>query len=350
MRRLKFLLSQILLFSAIMASQAQDDSGYTSTVNWFYSACEDRMVIDLQGRMQLGYDLYFQAFDRFGGLGEPITALRRISVNGDYAVSQIIHWLNGQTRALGTPISVVIRIGRENDPDSTIFQQPSDDYLGECEEPGATLVEGITVNGGDPDMVVSSGVFTPDGSMLNPVYARAPEGIVHIGARPSIASPRGRTANPGLIFAECLDVEGADPGILYDTDELKVFWSWYAKTPEQVQDHVNNVQYDVKVDTQPIPNVQTSEIKQLPDSSDWWVFYTISLGDHWRPGGYVISYVVTWANAITDGYEDFGPGTQNERLESGCRFAIQKNPYGLDIMPERPNYPLDTLPFTGTEE
>ena len=349
MRRLKSLLSLILLFSAVFASQAQDDSGYTSTVNWFYSACEDRMVIDLSGRMQLGYDLYFQAFDQFGGLGNPITALRRISVNGDYAVSQVIHWLNGATRALGTPISVVIRIGRENDPDSTLFQQPSDDYLGECEDPGATLVEGIEI-AADPEMVMSSGVFTPDGSMLNPIYQLPPENVVHIGARPSIVNTPGRTANPGLIFAGCLDVEGADPGVLYDTDELKVFWSWYAKTPEQVQDHVNNAQYDVKVDTQPIPGVQIGEIKQLPGSGDWWVFYTVSLGDHWRPGGYVISFVVTWSNAITDGYEDFGPGTANERLESGCRFAIQKNPYGLDIMPERPKYPLDFFPFSGIED
>jgi len=349
MRRLSILFSLILFLLVSAASQAQDDSGYTSTVNWFYSACEDRMVIDLRGRMQLGYDLYFQAFDQLGGQGNAITALRRVSVNGEYAVSQVILWLNGQTRALGTPISVVIRIGRENNPDSTLFQQPSDDFLGECEEPGATLVEGIEI-AADPEMVVSSGVYTPDGSMLNPVYQRRPEGIVHIGARPSVESPVGRTANPGLIFAECLDVTGADPGILYDTDELKVFWSWYAKTPEQVQDHVNNVQYFVNVDTQPIPNFETSEIKQVPGSSDWWVFYTVSLGDHWRPGGYVISFVVTWSNAISDGYEDFGPGTANERLESGCRFAIQKNPYGLEIMPERPKYPLDTFPFNETEE
>ena len=349
MRGFNTLLGLILLVFAVYASQAQDDSGYTSTVNWYYSACEDRMVIDLHGIMQLGYDLYFQAFDQFGGLGEPITALRRVSVNGEYAVSQVIYWLEGQTRALGGPISVVIRIGRENDPDNTLFQEPSDDVLGECEAPGETLVEGFELGAGDPDMIASAGVFTPDGSMLNPVFRRPSESIVHIGARPSIANPRERTANPGLIFAECNDVDGAAPGLLYDTDELKLFWSWYAKTPEQVQDHVNSARYDLRVDTQPIPEFQTGEIKQLPGSGDWWVFYTVSLGDHWRPGGYIIGYAVTWANAITDGYQDFGPGTEIERLQSGCDFAIQKNPYGLAIMPVRPRYPLDTFPFSGLE-
>ena len=182
--------------------------------------------------------------------------------------------------------------------------------------------------------------------MLNPVYERAPEGLVHIGARPSVESPVGRTANPGLIFAECLDVTGADPGILYDTDEIKgllVLVRQDARASSRSREqraicrerrHANHTQLRDERDS-----------SKCPGSSDWWVFYTVSLGDHWRPGGYVISFVVTWSNAISDGYEDFGPGTANERLESGCRFAIQKNPYGLEIMPERPNYPLQTFPF-----
>lgn len=349
MRGFNTLLGLTLLLTAFFAGQAQDDSGYTSTVNWYYSACEDRMVIDLQGKMQLGYDLYFQAFDQFGGLGQPITALRRVSVNGEYAVSQVIYWLNGATRALNTPISVVIRIGRESDPDSTLFQQPSDDYLGDCEAPGQTLVEGMALSD-DLDIVTSSGVFAPDGSMLNPVYRQPPESMVHIGARPSIVSTPGRTANPGLIFAECNDVRGAAPGILYDTDELKVFWSWFAKTPEQVQAHVNNAQYYVHVDTQPIPGVQTGEIKQLPGSGDWWVFYTVSLGDSWRPASYILGYELEWSNAISDGYDDYGPGTENEKLQSGCHFNIRKNPYGLDIMPLRPDFPLVSFAWSGLED
>lgn len=343
MRRLNILLSLMLLLTSAMAGQTQDDSGFTSTVNWFYSACEDRMVIDLHGRMQLGYDLYFQAFDRFGGLGDPITALRRISVNGDYSVSQVINWLNRETRGLGTPISVVIRIGRENNPDATLFQQPSDDFLGECEEPGSTLVEGTTVTG-DPEMVSSSGVFTPDGSMLNPVYARPNESIVQIGARPSLAAPLGRTANPGLIFAECADVDGADPGVLYDTDEIRIFWSWFAKTAAQARDHLNNAQYAVTLNNQTLPNVRVSAIKQIPGSINWWVFYTVNLGDKWEPGRYGVNFALRWANAITDGYEDFGPGTENELLDSGCAFTIERNPNGIVVIHEQPSIPLKSYP------
>ena len=339
MRKQTILLSLMLLLTGSIAARAQDDPGYTSTVNWFYSACEDRMVMDFNGIMQAGYDLYYQAFDLFGGLGDAITGLRQVEVDGDYAVSQVTNWLDEQTRARGTPISVVIRIGQEADPDSTIFMQPSDDLIGDCEEPASTLVEDEPAPTG-PQLISSSGVFTPDGSLLNPLYSRPPEQFVQIGARPSRSDANERTANPGLIFAECQDVEGADPGLLYDTDELRVFWSWFANTAHQVRDHIDNARYGVSLNGQAFPLVQVSNIKQIPDSTNWWVFYTVNLGDKWTPGGYDIRFSLTWDKAITDGYEDFGPGTANERIDSGCHFKIEQNPYGIHIMPENPSYPL----------
>lgn len=340
----KALLLLPLLFALLFSVQAQEEIEYTSTVNWFYSACEDRMVIDLSGVMESGYDLYYQAFDAHGGLGQAITGLRQVNVDGDYAVSQIIYWMDGATRALGSPISVVIRIGRENDANSTIFQEPSDDLLEECEAPANTLVEGIDTSA-LPRLVSSSGVFTPDGGILNPVYSRPTEPIVQIGARPSDAFMPGRTEDPGLIFAECSDVDGADPGILYDTDTIRVFWSWYAKTPEQVQAHIDNAQYSIQLHGLDIPNVVVSEIKQVPGSLNWWVFYTVNFGPKWEPGNYEINYAVGWAQAITDGYENFGPGTENERLGSYCRFRIQTNPDGIEVLHEQPAMPLKTYPW-----
>ena len=344
MRVTKALLLLLLLPALLFAVQAQEETEYTSTVNWFYSACEDRMVIDLSGIMESGYDVYYQAFDAYGGLGQAITGLRQVSVDGDYAVSQIIYWLDGATRALGTPVSVVIRIGRENDADSTIFQAPSDDLLGECAEPASTLVEGLDASA-TSQLLSSSGVITPDGGLLNPVYSRPVEPIVQIGARPSAAIVPGRTENPGLIFAECADVPGADPGILYDTDTIRLFWSWYAKTRDQVQAHIDNAQYSIQLHGLNIPNVEVSEIKQVPGSLNWWVFYTVNFGPKWEPGDYEINYAVGWAQAITDGYADFGPGTDNERLGSFCRFAIQRNPDGIEVLHEQPAMPLKTYPW-----
>ena len=345
MRTLKLLTGILFLLTVSTAWQAQDEVDFSSTITWFYSACEDRLVVDVSGAMQDGYDVYFQAFDLFGGLGEPITALWRVGVNGDYATSRTVPWIGQQTRGTGTPISVVFRIGRENNPDSTLFMEPSDDFLGACAEPGGSFGEEQELTSGEPasgDLIGSSGVFTPDGSLLNPIYYQDPEPIVQIGARASESIIPGRTANPGLIFAECADVAGADPGVIYDTDEITVFWSWFAKTATQAADHIANAQYAIRLYGQPFPNVAVSNIKQIAGSSNWWVFYTVKLGDKWKPGRYEINFSLSWLNPISDGYDDYGPGTENERIDGGCRFEIQKNPYGLEVVHVQPALPLHT--------
>ena len=338
----------IILFSIsfAMTLTAQEDTEFTSTINWFYTGCENQMVIDLNGTMQTGYDVYFQAFDGFGGTGNPITGLRRVPVDGDYSVSQVVPWLNGETRVLGTPLSVVIRMARESDPDDTIFQEPSDDFLGECAEPASTLVDGDDLTSGAfniGDIVSSAGVFTPDGGVLNPVFFTPPEPIVQIGARPSDVAIPGRTANPGLIFAECRDVPGADPGTIFDTDEIVVFWSWFARTPEQVESHIANSSYVITLNGQIFNDVNVSAIKQVAGSRNWWVFYTVNLGDKWQPGTYGINFRLTWVNTITDGFDDYGPGTANELIDSGCVFTVEKNPWGLDVVYQQPSIPLKTF-------
>ncbi len=348
MRAIHFFAGFMALLALSIPLYAQEDASYTSTVNWLYSACEDRMVIDFTGMMEPGYDLYYQAFDAYGGLGEALTGLRRIEVDGEYAVSQIVPWLNGRQLALGAPVSVVIRIGSESDPDTTLFQTPSDDVLGACDEATSTLVEGIDLSAG-PQLVSTSGVFAPDGSMLNPVYAYPPAPIVQIGARPDRSADEGRTADPGLIFASCQDAPGADPGILYDTDVIRLFWSWYAQTPQQVQQHIDAVQFSIHLNGLELPNVHVSEIKQLPGSGDWWVFYTVNFGDKWEPGHYELHFSQSWREAISDGYENFGPDTANEVLDSICRFSIQQNPHGIAVLHEQPAMPLKTYPWPASE-
>ena len=342
MKTYKPLISLLFILTVLTAAQAQRNS----TIQWFYSACTENIVVDLSGTMDPGYDIYYQAFDLFGGLGEPLTGLRRVSVNGNYALSQVINWNGRETRAAGSPVSIVFRMARENDPDATIFEEPSDDYvLAECHEAGSTLDEGAITS--DSNMIDSSGVFTPDGGMLNPIYAQPPEPVVQIGARRTETEHPGRTANPGLIFAECAGIPGADPGILFDTDPITIFWSWYARTPQQIQDHITNAQYTATLNGQPLPEPALSPIKQVSNSRDWWVFYTVNLGDKWQPGGYNIHLAVSWANPVYDGYEDFGPDTKNVRLDSGCYFAIQRNPWGIPVVHEQPSYPLQSYSGSG---
>jgi hypothetical protein len=40
---------------------------------------------------------------------------------------------------------------------------------------------------------------------------------------------------------------------------------------------------------------------------------------------------VTWANPITDGYDDYGPGTGNEQITGNCDFTVSPNPSGTAV-------------------
>src|SRR5690606_16576614 len=119
-----------------------------------------------------------------------------------------------------------------------------------------------------------------------------------------------------------------------------VFWSWFAKTPAEVQQHIDNAIYAVTLNGQPFPYVEVSPITQR--GRNYWVFYIARIGRFWRPGDYGIEYKLSWANPISDGYADYGPGTENESDYSTCTFRVQANPYGLAVSYAAPPIPTQT--------
>ncbi|PJF26808.1 MAG: hypothetical protein CUN52_15340, partial [Phototrophicales bacterium] len=145
--------------------------------------------------------------------------------------------------------------------------------------------------------------------------------VVQIGPSQNVTKPRQQT--PGIIFAECNQYPMAEPGLLYDTDTIIIFWSWYAATEELMLDHINNAQYAVAAWGNPFSNVVRTPIEFR--NGDYWVFYYVVAGNL-RPGQYQIDYKVYWNQAISDGYDDFGPGTDNPELTGNCSFTITRNP------------------------
>ena len=199
----KWMFILIALFSVGSLASAQDATTTepTSSVNFFFVACEDRAVLDLDGTMGPGDDLYVQVFRDLGATGTPLTELRRISVNGAYQVSPDLTFTTGQVLALGQFASVRISIGRESDSSNTSFTTTVEDVQDGCVTPafstvptssagGGTIIDPVTgeVISAEPGAVVgSSGIYKPGGGFLNEVRAEQvqQEGVVLIGARPS---------------------------------------------------------------------------------------------------------------------------------------------------------------------
>lgn len=317
-----------------------DDNGFTSTINYFFVLCEDRVVVNFSGTMQAGFDVYYQVFSGPGGTGDALTPLRRIEVSGTYATSDTLNYTNG-TLAPQTVGSAYVAIGAEDNPDNTLFTDFVDDLQDNCAEPQNAPATGVDVDGsaptgtsdttsganGSPGTLAdgTSAILSPFGGVVNPNYVPPDKPLVLVGPRERFELPRQET--PGLIFAECEDYPVAEPGIVYDTDNVVVFWSWFTATEEQMLDHIENVQYSVTYyQTLPLPNTVRSDIRRI--DGNYWVFYYSVLGSL-RPGRYYIEYKANWEAPHFDGFVEFGPGTENEQIVSGCEFVVQPNPEGI---------------------
>lgn len=338
---LMVLLSVLLVGGGTLV--AQDDtttSTTSSTVSIFAVICNTQAVVNFNGVMLSSQDIYFQVFSGSQGTGTALSTLRRANVSGNYTFSEVITYPEGQTVPAGGIGSVYVSISRAGSPDNSAYNEYVDDLQDGCADPqyaiGASVAEGGNAFPNSPDTTVSAGtnssgtsnILSPFGGFLNPNYNPPPQDdVVVIGARRIFTEPRQET--PGLIFAECNDYPVAVPGLVYDTDDVVVFWSWFARTAAQVQDHIDNALYSVTYyQTLPLPNVEVSPIQQI--GGLYWVFYTARLGNL-LPGQYYIQYQVAWDSPITDGYSDYGPGTDTEALYSGCGFRVLPNPTGTSI-------------------
>lgn len=103
---------------------------------------------------------------------------------------------------------------------------------------------------------------------------------------------------------------------------VDVFWSWIAQTPEQIKDQLDNAQYQVTVDGLLIGDwaQYASPVKQQPDGS-YIVYWFVPLGKP-ADGTHHIVYNLTWKQPISDGKDQYGPGTNIPTNTGTCSFIV----------------------------
>jgi SH3-like domain-containing protein len=102
-----------------------------------------------------------------------------------------------------------------------------------------------------------------------------------------------------------------------------LYWSWIAKTPEQMKDHLNAAQYDVKVNGQAIGDWAKYGSKVIKQSSgDYIVYWFVPLAQL-APGTYKVDFKVTWTEPIFDGTDRYGPGTDKSADTGTCTFTVK---------------------------
>lgn len=97
-------------------------------------------------------------------------------------------------------------------------------------------------------------------------------------------------------------------------------WGWIAQTREQVLDYLENAVTKVTFNGVEITDAERGDI--YAEDEAYHVFWNKSLGVLDR-GKYTMTFFEEYRNKIFDGWEYFGPGTDNESVEDTCHLIVE---------------------------
>jgi uncharacterized protein YraI len=127
------------------------------------------------------------------------------------------------------------------------------------------------------------------------------------------------------VLAYCDNPGNGEPRkTLPNGSSVIIYWSWFAKTPEQLSDHIEQAEYEVKVDGQPLSNWRNfkSDVVKSSRDGNYYVYWYVPIGSP-QPGEHTVDYKVTWKQQITDGFKTFGPGGEEVDNTGSCVFTIK---------------------------
>lgn len=128
-----------------------------------------------------------------------------------------------------------------------------------------------------------------------------------------------------LVLAECDNAAARQPAPsnLADGSTIQLYWRWFARTEQQVRDHLDAAQYSLRINGQPVSRTRLNftPISQRP-GGDFYVDWLSVVGPL-DAGTYRVEYTVSWSRQIYDGYDYFGPGTNNLQYVGTCTFVVR---------------------------
>lgn len=142
---------------------------------------------------------------------------------------------------------------------------------------------------------------------------------------PTVPAGTGTVQNGVDVLAYCDNPVFARPAPtnLAAGSTIDVFWGWFAKTRDQLQQHRENAIYEVRVNGKLLTNWDqyASSVREESDGNYHIYWYVPS--EPLPAGQNKITYSLTWRNQITDGYDVFGPGTNNLSETGSCTFTVR---------------------------
>lgn len=169
---------------------------------------------------------------------------------------------------------------------------------------------------------LSAGIRTPTLPPSATVSGAAP-----LDSTPAPVTPGGSASTQqGVnIFALCDNpaLRLPPPANLAAGSTIVVYWAWFAREEAQIQEHLSASTYEVRVDGRLLTNIHQYRSRITKPGNDYVVYWYVPFAEPLAAGEHRITYRVTWSRTITDGYENFGPGTHNLVEEGSCTFRVQ---------------------------
>lgn len=124
-----------------------------------------------------------------------------------------------------------------------------------------------------------------------------------------------------LAYCDDRSLGSPPPANLAAGSTIDIFWNWFAVTRQQITDHLETATYTITLDGQTLSyrEFQTPIRSENGQYIVYWYVPTEPL----EAGQHRITYRVTWSDAITDGFQNFGPGTVNPEQTGSCTFNVR---------------------------
>jgi uncharacterized protein YgiM (DUF1202 family) len=141
-----------------------------------------------------------------------------------------------------------------------------------------------------------------------------------VGSEGSVSAQQGVDV---LAYCNNTSLGSPPPTNLAAGSTIDIWWSWFAKTQDQIQDHINNVIYEVTIDGVALSDWREYRTTTRRESDDNYYAYWYVPAGPLSAGPHEITYRVTWTESISDGYDTFGPGTSNTVQTGSCNFTVR---------------------------
>lgn len=206
-------------------------------------------------------------------------------------------------------------------------------YLVQYEDEEGAVYEGyissvLVSDGGQVvPTIVPTVTPTPEGfdpnATLAPFLSATPD--EDEGFTPEAILTPSRDLSQNNVLAYCIQ-DGIRPPTPTDNETISIYWRWWVvpTRPELMADHLENAEYEVLLDGKLLTeweNFSTEMIQDPTNNNRWTVFWYVPVGKL-EAGEHTVEFKLTWRAEISDGLDQFGPGTNTPEDTGSCTFTV----------------------------